>query len=258
MENTTQLVPGRAVQLQQVPRPSVRALDAGPVLPSGRVLRPGRLASPIRPAATARSAARRSKAPSRLVRDHLRHRRRRSEARTHGSGRAADVPLRPRRQTARRRSRREQLAQWITSKDNQYFAKSYVNRLWGYLLGVGLIEPIDDIRAGNPPTNPELLDALTKEFIEQRFRRPAHDADDLQVADVSAFDRDEQVERGRHDQLFARAGPAAAGRGAVRRDPRRHRLDAATARRAGRLPRGAASRRGRELAVPGRFRPAAA
>jgi hypothetical protein len=66
-------------------------------------------------------------------------------------------------------SRRDQLANWITSKDNQYFAKSYVNRLWGYLFGVGIIEPIDDIRAGNPPTNPELLDALTKEFITSGF-----------------------------------------------------------------------------------------
>jgi hypothetical protein len=67
------------------------------------------------------------------------------------------------------RPRREQLAHWIASKDNQYFAKSYVNRLWGYMLGVGLIEPIDDIRAGNPPTNPELLDALTKDFVEHNF-----------------------------------------------------------------------------------------
>jgi hypothetical protein len=66
-------------------------------------------------------------------------------------------------------SRRAQLAKWITSKENQYFAKSYVNRVWGYLLGVGLIEPIDDIRAGNPPTNPELLDALTKEFVASGF-----------------------------------------------------------------------------------------
>jgi WD40 repeat protein len=62
-------------------------------------------------------------------------------------------------------SRREELARWITSADNQYFAKSYVNRIWGYLTGVGLIEPLDDIRAGNPPTNPELLDWLTKDFI---------------------------------------------------------------------------------------------
>jgi hypothetical protein len=66
-------------------------------------------------------------------------------------------------------SRRQQLARWIASADNRYFASSYVNRLWGYLLGVGLIEPIDDIRAGNPPTNPELLQALTRDFIDSRF-----------------------------------------------------------------------------------------
>ncbi|MBX9583856.1 MAG: DUF1553 domain-containing protein, partial [Gemmataceae bacterium] len=52
---------------------------------------------------------------------------------------------------------------------NPYFAKSYVNRLWGYLLGVGLIEPLDDIRAGNPATNPELLDRLTAEFVKSGF-----------------------------------------------------------------------------------------
>jgi hypothetical protein len=62
-------------------------------------------------------------------------------------------------------SRREQLAKWITSKENQYFAKSHVNRMWGYLFGVGIIDPIDDIRAGNPPTNPELLDRLTQDFV---------------------------------------------------------------------------------------------
>ncbi|HLW63886.1 MAG TPA: DUF1549 domain-containing protein [Gemmataceae bacterium] len=65
--------------------------------------------------------------------------------------------------------RRQQLSQWITSKDNPYFAKSYVNRLWAYLLGVGLIEPIDDIRAGNPPSNPALLDKLTSDFISSGF-----------------------------------------------------------------------------------------
>lgn len=66
-------------------------------------------------------------------------------------------------------SRREKLARWITSPDNRYFASSYVNRLWGYLMGVGLIEPIDDIRAGNPPTNPQLLERLTQEFIQSDF-----------------------------------------------------------------------------------------
>lgn len=65
--------------------------------------------------------------------------------------------------------RRQQLAAWMTSPDNAYFARSYVNRVWGYLLGVGIMEPIDDIRAGNPPTNPELLDYLTTEFIRGGF-----------------------------------------------------------------------------------------
>ena len=66
-------------------------------------------------------------------------------------------------------SRREELSAWLTSPNNPYFAKSYVNRLWGYLLGTGVIEPIDDIRAGNPPTNPALLDHLTRAFIDHKF-----------------------------------------------------------------------------------------
>ncbi|MBK96476.1 MAG: hypothetical protein CMJ79_12330 [Planctomycetaceae bacterium] len=65
--------------------------------------------------------------------------------------------------------RLEQLAQWMTSSENQYFASSYVNRLWGYMFGSGIIEPIDDIRAGNPPTNPELLEAMKVDFIESGF-----------------------------------------------------------------------------------------
>jgi len=66
-------------------------------------------------------------------------------------------------------SRREQFARWATSAKNQYFATSYVNRIWSYLLGVGLIEPVDDIRAGNPPSNPELLQRLTRDFIDGGF-----------------------------------------------------------------------------------------
>ncbi|MGA7414934.1 MAG: DUF1549 and DUF1553 domain-containing protein, partial [Bryobacteraceae bacterium] len=64
---------------------------------------------------------------------------------------------------------REQFAHWATSAKNPYFAKSYVNRVWSYLMGPGFIEPVDDIRAGNPPTNPELLDRLTTDFIAGGF-----------------------------------------------------------------------------------------
>jgi hypothetical protein len=64
---------------------------------------------------------------------------------------------------------RQQAAEWITSRDNPYFASSYANRVWAHLMGAGLIEPIDDIRAGNPPTNPELLAYLTDEFLASDF-----------------------------------------------------------------------------------------
>ena len=66
-------------------------------------------------------------------------------------------------------TRREKLASWMTSPDNRYFAMSYANRIWGYLTGVGVIEPLDDIRAGNPATNPELLEYLTREFVQGGF-----------------------------------------------------------------------------------------
>ncbi len=65
--------------------------------------------------------------------------------------------------------RRKELAEWLTSKDNPYFAKSLVNRYWSYFLGRGIIDPVDDIRAGNPPSNAELLDALTADFVAHHF-----------------------------------------------------------------------------------------
>ncbi len=66
-------------------------------------------------------------------------------------------------------SRRQQMASWITSPNNEYFVKGYVNRIWGYMLGTGLIEPLDDVRAGNPASNPELLDYLATRFVESGF-----------------------------------------------------------------------------------------
>ncbi len=70
-------------------------------------------------------------------------------------------------------TRREELAAWITSPDNRFFASSYANRLWGYLTGAGIIEPLDDIRAGNPARNSALLEFLTREFVDGGFN-PRH------------------------------------------------------------------------------------
>src|SRR3989441_1426561 len=65
--------------------------------------------------------------------------------------------------------RRDALAEWLTSKDNPFFAKAIANRMWSYFLGKGIIDPVDDIRASNPPSNPSLLDALTKDFMAHDF-----------------------------------------------------------------------------------------
>lgn len=59
---------------------------------------------------------------------------------------------------------RDALAEWLTGPANPYFARAIVNRLWSSLFGRGLVEPVDDIRATNPPTHPELLEALGRDF----------------------------------------------------------------------------------------------
>src|SRR5207302_2593351 len=65
--------------------------------------------------------------------------------------------------------RRRKLADWLTARDNPFFARNIVNRFWGYYMGRGLVEPLDDLRATNPASNPELLDALAKDFVEHKF-----------------------------------------------------------------------------------------
>jgi hypothetical protein len=74
---------------------------------------------------------------------------------------AAPVPAGP--------QRRDAMADWLTAKDNPYFAKAIANRMWSYFVGKGIIDPVDDIRASNPPSNPALLEALTKDFVAHEF-----------------------------------------------------------------------------------------
>lgn len=61
------------------------------------------------------------------------------------------------------------LARWMTAADNPYFARTMVNRMWGHFLGRGIIHPIDDARSTNPPSNPELLDALSRGFVDSGY-----------------------------------------------------------------------------------------
>jgi hypothetical protein len=65
--------------------------------------------------------------------------------------------------------RREQYAKWLTSTENPFFARGLVNRIWSYFFHRGIVEPVDDVRSTNPPINPALLDALTKDFIDHKF-----------------------------------------------------------------------------------------
>jgi len=64
---------------------------------------------------------------------------------------------------------RVMLAKWITDPNNEYFSGAMVNRIWRHYMGVGLVEPVDDLRATNPPTNPEAWRALSREFIEKKM-----------------------------------------------------------------------------------------
>jgi uncharacterized protein DUF1549/uncharacterized protein DUF1553 len=65
--------------------------------------------------------------------------------------------------------RRQSLAEWMTRKDNPFFAKVMVNRVWANLLGRGIVEPVDDFRESNPPVNEPLLEALAKDFADHSF-----------------------------------------------------------------------------------------
>ena len=65
--------------------------------------------------------------------------------------------------------RREVFAEWLTSPDNPYFAPSIANRIWEHFFGIGIVEPVDDIRVSNPPSNPELFQTLGDKLVEYNY-----------------------------------------------------------------------------------------
>ncbi|MFI5456910.1 MAG: DUF1549 and DUF1553 domain-containing protein [Isosphaerales bacterium] len=76
-------------------------------------------------------------------------------------------------QWGRKTAGREVLADWVTAPDNPYFARAAVNRVWARFFGTGIIDPVDDLRPDNPPSHPELLDLLARQFrshgYDQKF-----------------------------------------------------------------------------------------
>lgn len=65
--------------------------------------------------------------------------------------------------------RRQALAAWMTAGENPWFARNIANRTWAHFAGRGLVEPVDDVRLTNPPSNPALLDALAAHLVRERF-----------------------------------------------------------------------------------------
>ncbi|HBJ34628.1 MAG TPA: S-layer protein, partial [Planctomycetaceae bacterium] len=64
---------------------------------------------------------------------------------------------------------RHRLVDWMVAPDNPFFAKTLVNRYWKHFFGRGIVDPEDDLRVTNPPSNPELLDALAEHFRQKQF-----------------------------------------------------------------------------------------
>lgn len=65
--------------------------------------------------------------------------------------------------------RRKVFADWLTDDTNPFFARSVANRIWGHVMGRGIVEPVDDFRDSNPPSNPELLDFLTQQLVTSGY-----------------------------------------------------------------------------------------
>ncbi|WP_367875304.1 PSD1 and planctomycete cytochrome C domain-containing protein [Luteolibacter sp. Populi] len=68
-----------------------------------------------------------------------------------------------------KKTRREAVAEWLTSKDNPWFPRNVSNVVWAHFFGIGITDPVDDVRISNPPSNPELLAALSGKLVEYNY-----------------------------------------------------------------------------------------
>ena len=64
---------------------------------------------------------------------------------------------------------RQKLADWMIAPDNPFFARAVANRYWAHFFNRGVVDPLDDMRVTNPPSNPELLDALAKDLADNHY-----------------------------------------------------------------------------------------
>ena len=110
-----------------------------------------------------------------------------------------------------------QLVDWMVDAKNPFFAKAVANRYWAHFFGRGIVDPLDDMRVTNPPSNPELLDALAEDLVEEQVQPEAPDPDDLQEPDVSAELDAERVQQARQAIVRPLLSEADVGGSAVRR-----------------------------------------
>jgi hypothetical protein len=68
-----------------------------------------------------------------------------------------------------KQTRRQAVADWLAAPDNPWFARNVANITWSHFFGIGIVNPVDDMRISNPPSNPELLDALAEKFVSYNF-----------------------------------------------------------------------------------------
>ena len=108
------------------------------------------------------------------------------------------------------RDRRAVLADWIVSPDNPYFAVSVANRVWAHFLGSGIVEPVDDIRVSNPPSNPALFQKLGEQLIHYDYdiRHLVRD-----ICNSNTYQRACDTNESNHNDTanFARAQPRRLG-----------------------------------------------
>jgi len=81
------------------------------------------------------------------------------------------LPVQGSQEIPNEQDRRGTLVEWLTQSGNPFFAKMEVNRMWGELFARGIVDPIDDFRDSNPPSNSELLDWLAEQFVSHHFDR---------------------------------------------------------------------------------------
>jgi hypothetical protein len=94
---------------------------------------------------------------------------------------------------------REPLADWLLDPEGRRFARAIANRVWGYLMGTGVVDPVDDVRSTNPPSNSELLDALAEDVVNNKYdlRRLLRSIMNSRVYQLSATPRPENLNQTR-------------------------------------------------------------